>query len=100
MIVLQYFSLSQCVRMQHVRSVFMYVFADNCECIQQKNYISRDSRDSREIVHPGMEFPGSTRAGHTRTLISLKLTLKCTFLKYSNFSHIYTFLKIIRLSCQ
>ena len=68
MIVLQYFSLSQCVRMQHVRSVFMYVFADNCECIQQKNYISRDSRDSREIVHPGMEFPGSTRAGHTRTL--------------------------------
>ena len=69
MIVLQYFSLSQCVRMQHVRSVFMYVFADNCECIQQKNYISRDSRDSREIVHPGMEFPGSTRAGHTRTLV-------------------------------
>ena len=69
MIVLQYFSLSQCVRMQHVRSVFMYVFADNCECIQQKNYISRDSRDSREIVHPGMEFPGSTRAGHTRTLL-------------------------------
>ena len=74
MIVLQYFSLSQCVRMQHVRSVFMYVFADNCECIQQKNYISRDSRDSREIVHPGMEFPGSTRAGHTRTLIVAELT--------------------------
>ena len=77
MIVLQYFSLSQCVRMQHVRSVFMYVFADNCECIQQKNYISRDSRDSREIVHPGMEFPGSTRAGHTRTLIGTPQGFAC-----------------------
>ena len=66
MIVLQYFSLSHCVCMQNVRNVGV--------CCQLLMYTATNLYfpgfpGSREIVHPGTEFPGSTRAGHTTTLV-------------------------------